>query len=559
MSDTQSTPGMAIDVEAPAGNARNGFKLFGFEIKRANKEKERQAKLPSIVPPVDEDGVGYQTAAGAHFGSYINIGGDNESKDNFALIRQYRSVAMHPEVDEAIDNIVNEAVTASEDESSVELILDEVKLGNPVKKKIQAEFDDIVSMLKFNELGHDIFRRWYIDGRIYHHLIVEKGREKEGIVDIRPIDASKIRKVKQTKTKKDPETGAKVIEEVKEFFVYQEKPGMNMAGVKLTQDSISYVTSGLLDADRRKVVSYLHTALKAINQLRMMEDSLVIYRLARAPERRIFYIDTGSLPRGKAEQYMKDIMARYRNKIVYDAETGNIKDERKFQSLLEDFWLPRREGGRGTEIETLPGGENLGQIDDIVYFQKALYKALKVPVGRLDPEANPFTLGRSNEISRDELRFQKFIDRLRMRFSGLFLNILKKQLILKGIIVEEDWKDIENNVVVNYIRDNYFSELKETEIWRERLQSLETIENYVGTYFSKEWVQRNILKFSDEDIDEMKKQMEEESDDNPEDDPAYQQGYEAGKQEGEESSTPPPVTIQANPTPQEKPKPQPEQ
>lgn len=525
-------------------NERGALKLFGFEIRRVQKEKEEKAKLPSIVPPVDEDGAGYVTASGAHYGQYLNLDGGNESKDNFQLIRQYRGVAMHPEVDKAIENIINEAVTASEDESSVELIMDKVKISDNIKKKIQDEFDNIVRMLKFNELGHDIFRRWYVDGRIYHHLVVEKNAESKGIVDIRPIDSAKIRKVKEIKTRKDENTGAKIIDQVNEYFIYQEKPGMQNSGIKLTQDSVSYVTSGLLDADRKRVISYLHKALKTINQLRMMEDSLVIYRLARAPERRIFYIDVGSLPRGKAEQYMKDIMARYRNKIVYDAETGNIKDDRKHMSMLEDFWLPRREGGRGTEIDTLSGGENLGQIDDIVYFQKKLYDSLNVPVSRLDTEQNPFSLGRSNEISRDELAFQKFIDRLRMRFSGLFLNILKRQLILKKIILDEEWEDIENDIVVNYIRDNYFSELKDTEIWRERFQSLEQISEHVGIYFSKEWVMREILKFSDKDIKDMRKQMDAEAEDAPEETPEYSMGHEDGVNQAQAE----------NPTQNEKPK-----
>jgi len=364
-------------------------------------------------------------------------------------------------------------------------------------------------MLNFNELGHDIFRRWYVDGRIYHHLVVDESNLKKGIVDIRPIDAARIRKVKQVKKKKDPATGADLIEKVDEYFIYQDKPGAQNSGVKLSLDSVSYITSGLLDETRRKVLSYLHKALKPINQLRMMEDSLVIYRLARAPERRIFYIDVGNLPRGKAEQYMKDIMTRYRNKLVYDATSGEIKDDRKHQSLLEDFWLPRREGGRGTEISTLPGGDNLGQIDDILYFQKKLYRALNVPINRLEQEAQ-FSLGRSSEISRDELKFQKFIDRLRARFAHLFMGILKTQLVLKGIVTDQDWVDMKEDILIDFMRDNHFTELKETEILRERIQTLDQMSNYIGEYFTKEWVMKNVLMFSDDDIEQLAKQAGEE-------------------------------------------------
>jgi hypothetical protein len=357
-------------------------------------------------------------------------------------------------------------------------------------------------MLNFNEYGHDIFRRWYVDGRIYHHLVVNESQLKAGIQEIRYIDSSKMRKVKQIKKKKDPQTGANLIEKVDEYYIYQEKPGQQNSGVKMSLDSVSYVTSGLLDEGRKKVLSYLHKALKPLNQLRMMEDSLVIYRLARAPERRIFYIDVGNLPRGKAEQYMKDIMTRYRNKLVYDSQTGEIKDDRKHQSLLEDFWLPRREGGRGTEISTLPGGDNLGQIDDIVYFQKKLYRALNVPINRLEQEAQ-FSLGRSTEISRDELKFQKFIDRLRTKFSALFMDILKTQLMLKGIITEEDWNLMKNDIVVDYVRDNHFTELKDLEILREKTQTLDMVHNYVDVYFSREWIMKNVLHFNDEDIAQM--------------------------------------------------------
>jgi len=494
------------------------LKLFGFEIKKA--ETEDPNKKPSIVPARDDDGAGYVTAAGTHYGQYINIDGD-DSKDNYHLIMKYRGVAMHPEVDMAIEDITNESIAGGELEQSIDVNMDNLEQSDKIKKIIKEEFDNIYSMLNFNELGHDIFRRWYVDGRIFHHLVVNESNLKAGIQEIRPIDSAKMRKVKQVKKKKDPQTGVNLIEKVDEYYIYQEKPGQANSGVKLTLDSVSYCTSGLLDEGRKKVISYLHKALKPINQLRMMEDSLVIYRLARAPERRIFYIDVGNLPRGKAEQYMKDIMTRYRNKLVYDASSGEIKDDRKHMSMLEDFWLPRREGGRGTEISTLPGGENLGQIDDIVYFQKRLYRSLNVPISRLESE-NQFSLGRSTEVSRDELKFQKFIDRLRTRFAHLFYDILKKQLILKGVIAEEDWNGIKNDIVLDFVRDNHFTELKNAELLREKLQTLDQISNYVGEYFSKEWVQKNILQFSDEDIEKINKEMSGEQEEQPDEEEQQQ-------------------------------------
>jgi hypothetical protein len=502
-----------------AANDRS-LKLFGFEIKRA--EQDDPKKKPSIVPARDDDGAGYVTASGTHYGQYINIDGD-DSKDNYNLIMKYRGVSMHPEVDAAIEDIVGETVAGSELEQPVDLNMDNLEVSDKIKKTIKEEFDNIVGMLNFNELGHDIFRRWYIDGRLYHHLVVNESQLKAGIQEIRPIDAAKMRKVKQVKKKKDPETGVQLIEKVDEYYIYQEKPGSSQnSGVKMSLDSVSYCTSGLLDESRKKVVSYLHKALKPINQLRMMEDSLVIYRLARAPERRIFYIDVGNLPRGKAEQYMKDIMARYRNKLVYDAATGNIRDDRKHMSMLEDFWLPRREGGRGTEITTLPGGENLGQIDDIIYFQKRLYRSLNVPINRLEQEAQ-FSLGRSTEVSRDELKFQKFIDRVRRRFAHLFYDILRKQLILKGIVTQEDWDMMKNDIVVDYVRDNHFTELRDAEMLRERLQTLDQISNYVGEYFSKEWIQKNVLQFSDEDIEQIKKDIDGEEAEQPEEEQPQEQ------------------------------------
>ena len=490
------------------------LKIFGFEITRT---KDKKA-IKSIVPPRDDDGAGYvaSTTYGSHYGHYINMEGD-DSKDNVQLILKYRGSAMHPEADAAIEDIVNEAITSMDMKPSLTLNLDRVPVSATIKRQMLEEFDNIYNMLNFKELGHDIFRRWYVDGRLYHHLVVDDTNLSAGIQEIRYIDSAKIRKVKQVKKKKDPVSGAPLVEKVDEFYIYQEKPGSQTNAIKLTNDSVSYCTSGLLDEHRKRVVSFLHKALKPITQLRMMEDSLVIYRLARAPERRMFYIDVGNLPRGKAEQYMKDIMAKYRNKLVYDAKTGEIRDDRKHMSMLEDFWLPRREGGRGTEISTLPGGENLGQIEDIIYFQKRLYRSLNVPLNRLEQEQQ-FSLGRATEISRDELKFQKFIDRLRNRFATFFYEILKKQLLMKNIITEEDWMSWKNEVHIDFTRDNHFSELKEAELLREKIQTLDQIQNYVGEYFSKQWVQKNILLFDDDEIKRMDSEMAAAQQQEPEDD-----------------------------------------
>ena len=493
-----------------ADDNNNIIKLFGFELSRTKKREQGKEndKLPSIVPKTDDDGAGYVTASGSHYGQYIDINGDN-AKDNAELIMKYRGVAQHPEVDAAIEDIVNESISGSENESPVTINLDGVETSDKIKKLINEEFDNITGMLNFSDLGHDIFRSWYVDGRLVHHLIVNESNLKAGIQEIRPIDAVKVRKVKEVKYKKDDKTGAKIVDKTEEFYVFQEK-NQTQSAVKLTPDSVSYVTSGITDPTKKRVVSYLHKAIKPINQLRMMEDSLVIYRLARAPERRIFYIDVGNLPANKAEQHMKEIQTRYRNKLVYDASTGNLKDDRKHMSMLEDFWLPRREGGRGTEISTLPGGENLGQIDDIVYFQKRLYRSLNVPIGRLEQESQ-FSLGRSTEISRDEVKFQKFIDRLRRRFSGLFTTILKKQLILKQIITPEDWEQFKNDIQIDFVRDNHFTELKDSEILRERLSTMDQLSQYVGEYFSREWVMKSVMMMSDEDIEQMAKQVEAEN------------------------------------------------
>ena len=498
--------------------ADDSLKLFGLEIRRSRREQEKK-QLPSIVPPLDDDGAGYITAAGSHYGSYIDLSGE-KAKDDKDLIKKYRNVAAHPEVDAAIEDIVNEVISG-EDEV-VELNLDNVDTTDSIKKQIKEEFDNVAAMLDFQNYGHDIFRRYYVDGRIYHHLVIDPSKAQEGIQEIRPIDALKIRKVKEIKKEKDSVTGANIVKSVKEYFIYTEsETGTNISGgqknnnaLKISPDAISYVTSGLLDASRKKVISYLDKAMKPINQLRMMEDALIIYRLARAPERRIFYIDVGNLPRGKAEQYLKDIMTRYRNKLVYDANTGDLKNDSKHMSMLEDFWLPRREGGRGTEISTLPGGQNLGEIDDIVYFQKKVFKALNVPVGRINPEEQGGgILGRTSEITRDEFKFQKFIGRLRRRFSDLFMNILKKQLLLKGIITEDDWESWKGDLHVDYITDNYFSELKNSEMLRERVNMLREVEPYLGTFYSKEWTQKNILMLTDDDIKTMNDQMEQEKKD----------------------------------------------
>jgi len=484
--------------------------LFGFELKRKEQNKGDEKKK-SFVAPLEDDGSSYVQAAGGHFGQYVDLDGGQASNEA-DQIRRYRETASQPECDAAIEDIINEAIVSDSNSAPVDLITDDLDQPDNIKKLIREEFESIVELLQFNHYGHEIFRRWYVDGRLFYHLIVDEKSPKKGILEVRPIDPTKIRKVKEIEKEKDPATGAEIVKKVDEYYLYQDTALVKSnQGVKISKDAIQYTTSGLLDPSRTKVLSYLQKAIKPVNQLRMMEDSLVIYRLSRAPERRIFYIDVGNLPKGKAEEYLKNIMNSYRNKLVYDANTGEVKDDRKHMSMLEDFWLPRREGGRGTEITTLPGGENLGQIDDIIYFQKKLYKSLNVPVNRLDQESQ-FSLGRSTEISRDEVKFQKFVNRLRKKFSWLFLDLLKMQLVLKGIITEADWRVIREQIVVDYIRDSHFSELKEAEVMRERLGMLTELDQYVGTYFSVEWVRKNVLMQSDEDIESMKEQMQTERD-----------------------------------------------
>jgi len=480
--------------------------LFGFRITRAKQDLGKD----SITTPSPDDG-SYDISGGGFYSSILDIAGRDRS--DLDLINRYRSIAQQPECDSAIEDIVNESIVSDEKGQSVSLSLDRLNLSQTIKNKIREEFDEILRLLDFNEKGHDIFRRWYIDGRIYYHKIIDSKNTKKGIQEVRYIDPRKIKKVRNKKVEKDQRTGLDVIRQIEDFYLYNDK-GLDQAtgtstGVKLTSDSISYCPSGLIDMTRGNVLSHLNKAIKPVNQLRMIEDALVIYRISRAPERRIFYIDVGNLPKVKAEAYLKDVMNRYRNKLVYDAKTGEIRDDRNHMSMLEDFWLPRREGGRGTEITTLPGGSNLGEIDDIQYFQKKLYRSLNVPVSRLAEETG-FQIGRSDNITRDELKFTKFVQRLRKKFSNLFSDMLKTQLVLKGVIAVEEWPAIKELLQFDYLQDGHFTELKNAELMQNRLDMLGTIESYVGTYFSKEYVRKHILRMSDDEIQEIEDQIKDE-------------------------------------------------
>ena len=478
--------------------------FFGFEIKRKQDEPLR----PSFVPKDSDDGAGV-IQSGGHFGAYIDIDGDR-AKNDVDLILKYRDISSQPECDAAIEDIINEAIVGDHDDAPINIILDELEVSDKIKEMVREEFEGLLTLLNFNQYAHDIFRKWYVDGRLPYHIIIDSESPKAGIKELRYIDPIKLRKVKEVEEEQDPKTGAKLIKKVDEYFMYQDEAMAGAAqGLKIYPDAIAYCTSGIMDPGRKRILSYLQKALKPVNQLRMMEDSLVIYRISRAPERRIFYIDVGNLPKGKAEEYLRGIMNQYRNKLVYDAKTGDVKDDKKHMSMLEDFFLPRREGGRGTEITTLPGGENLGQIDDIIYFQKKLYRSLNVPINRLEQEAQ-FSLGRTTEISRDEVKFKKFVDRLRKRFSDLFMQLLKTQLLLKGIITKEDWKGWKESISFDFIEDNYFSELKQSEMIRERFGMLSDIEESIGKYVSHAWVIKNVLRFSDEEMEELEKQIEDE-------------------------------------------------
>ena len=497
-------------------------KLFGFSI-----EDNDSKKSPGVVSPIpksNEDGVDHYLTSG-FFGSYVDIEG--VYKTEYDLIKRYREMALHPECDGAIEDIVNEAIVSDLNDSPVQIDLDNLNAGDSLKKKIREEFKTVLELLDFDKKCHEIYRNWYVDGRLYYHKVIDLKNPHDGIQELRYIDALKMRYVRESITKKDKTGGVQQNDgrenpmdspfpNIKEYFVYNPKqqvapyggqPGKGSGGgVKFAKDAITYCTSGLVDRNKGTTLSYLHKAIKSLNQLRMIEDSLVIYRLSRAPERRIFYIDVGNLPKMKAEQYLRDVMMRYRNKLVYDASTGEIRDDKKFMSMLEDFWLPRREGGRGTEITTLPGGQNLGELSDIKYFQSKLYRSLNVPESRQGGEGG-FNLGRSSEILRDELKFTKFVGRLRKRFSRMFNDMLKTQCLLKNLVSPEDWEKMEEHIQYDFLYDNHFSELKEAELMTERLNIAATAEPYVGKYYSQDWVRRKIIRQTDEEIIEQDKQI----------------------------------------------------
>ena len=500
-------------------------KLFGFSIEDPNEKKKKGVISP--VPPNNEDGADYFLTSG-FYGQYVDIEG--VFRTEFDVIKRYRDMALHPECDTAIEHVVNEAIVSDSNDSPVEINLDNLNVSDKLKTVIRDEFKGVKDLLQFDKKAHEIFRNWYTDGRLYYHKVIDVQKPDEGIQEIRYIDALKLKLMRvQPKNEKGargaegipvlPYSGEQTIRKdtkIQEFYTYypqgmaQRYGSVAGKGIKIAKDAITYVHSGLVDRNKKITLSYLHKAIKGLNQLRMIEDSLVIYRLSRAPERRIFYIDVGNLPKVKAEQYLRDVMSRYRNKLVYDANTGEIKDDKKFMSMLEDFWLPRREGGRGTEISTLPGGQNLGELTDIEYFQKKLYRALNVPESRIGGDQG-FNLGRSSEILRDELMFSKFVGRLRKRFSGLFVDLLRTQMILKNISTPEDFDKMAEHIQFDYKYDNHFAELKDHELMTERLNIMVAIEPYIGTYYSRDYVKRKVLRQTDEEIEEMAQEMEEEN------------------------------------------------
>ena len=492
--------------------------LFGYEFK-----KKEAAKAKSFVAPSDEEGTLDIAGGAGFFSQYVNL--DKVAKNDWDLIRKYRTTSEAPECDQAIEDIINEAITADETDISVKLDLDLVPMSESIKKKMIVEFTEILRLLDWKYRGHDIFRRWYVDGRIFYHKLVDQKQARKGIAEVRYIDPKFIKKVriieKGKEANKENNNEIDLVQKTQEFYIFNDAgvyPGMtsftgpslkNSQGLKISPDAIAYITSGIYNPTTKQVYGFLQKAIKPTNQLRMMEDALVIYRISRAPERRIFYIDVGNLPKPKAEAYLKDVMSRYRNKVVYDGSTGEVKDDRNQMSMLEDFWLPRREGGRGTEITTLPGGQNLGEMQDVTYFQEKLYKSLNIPASRLMTDSG-FNMGRSSEITRDEIKFTKFIQRLRKRFSGLFADLLKTQLILKGILTIEDWEDVRESIIYDFNDDNHFFEMKESELLKDRVEQLAGVSDYIGTYFSIEWIRKNVLQQTKLEMEAIDRQIDDE-------------------------------------------------
>jgi hypothetical protein len=500
------------------------IKLFGFtigskDVVKAEKPEQASFALPSAT--VDDGAV--TVTQNAYYGTYVDLEGS--VRNEIELITRYREMSNHPECQMAIDEIVNEAITHDDQGKVVDIVLDNLKQPETIKKKIIEEFNNVLKMLNFSNLADDVFKRWYIDGRVFYHIVVNDKNPKEGIQELRYIDPRKIRKVREIKKDRDPKTGAMIVVSVAEYYVYNDRGTTTQTftsnvgqGIRIAPDSIINVNSGLMDAKNTFVISYLHKAIKPLNQLRMIEDAIVIYRISRAPERRIFYIDVGNLPRGKAEQYLRDIMIKYRNKLVYDANTGEIRDERKHMSMLEDFWLPRREGGKGTEITTLPAGQNLGELEDVKYFQKKLLQSLNVPYSRLESQEGGLAgLGRSQEVTRDELKFAKFVVRLRNKFSQIFDEALKVQLVLKGICTREEWEQFKEDVYYDFRKDNNFTELREAELLQNRLQMVSQVDPFVGRYFSNNYVMNKILMMTDEEIEAMQAEIQKEKDTLPDD------------------------------------------
>lgn len=491
------------------------FNLFGFRIGKREEEETNKLVQPSFAPPSNEDGA-YTVTSAAHFGmSAIDL--DGSAKNEIELITRYREMAMQPEVESAVDDIVNEAIVRDDNGKNIEIVMDNLKQPDKIKKAIEEEFRTVLRLLNYENMCSDIFRRYYIDGRLFYHIILDIESPQKGIQELRYIDPRKIRKIREVRKQKDNNTAIEIVAQTAEYYVYSDRvssgagvtAATSITGIKISPDSIININSGLMDSRKAMVLSYLHKAIKPLNQLRMIEDAIVIYRLSRAPERRVFYVDVGNLPRIKAEQHVRDMMTKYKNKLVYDGQTGEVRDDRRHLSMLEDFWMPRRSGDKTTEITTLPAGQNLGQIEDIQYFEKKLYKSLNVPVTRLDP-GQAVSIGRSTEITRDELKFAKFIDKLRNKFSELFDQALRVQLVLKGVCTEEEWKEFKEYIYYDFIKDNNFVELKEAELMQERLGLLAIIDQYSGKYYSKKWIQQNVLRLNDLEIEEMEEEIQEE-------------------------------------------------